>query len=284
MTRARRRRAAALLLWALAIGPAAACGGARGAATDDGGCAPEPPEQLRPRVHRVLAHDTGAFTQGLVVHDGRLYESTGLEGRSTLRELDPDSGEVVRSVPLAPDVFGEGLAVGAEGRLVQLTWTDGVAYEWDPARFEVVGSFRYDGEGWGLSTLDDGTLVMSDGSDTLALRDPATFEVLERIRVRRQDGPADQLNELEWDGALLWANRYTTDEVVGIDLDCGTVAVVVDVSELSRDAAGRASAADPEPDVSNGVAHLPGTDRYLLTGKLWPVTYEVTLARRGPNP
>jgi glutamine cyclotransferase len=240
-------------------------------------CPAGSPEPLVPEVVRTLEHDPEAYTQGLVVHNGRLFESTGLEGRSSIRELDPDSGKVLRSEPLDDDVFGEGLAVGREDRLVQLTWTEGIAYERDAETFAEVGRFTYDGEGWGLTTLDDGRLVMSDGSDILTIRDPATFEALDEVTVRRAGGDADRLNELEFDGTSIWANRYQTDEVLRIDLDCAQVTGVLDVGALADDARDAARRGDPEPEVSNGVAHLPGTQRYLLTGKRWPTLYEVVL-------
>ncbi len=243
----------------------------------DDPCPTGAPESLVPEVVRTLEHDPNAYTQGLVVHDGRLFESTGLEGRSSIRELDPASGRVLRSEPLDDDVFGEGLAVGAAGRLVQLTWTDGIAYERDADTFEELGRFEYDGEGWGLTTLADGRLVMSDGSDELVIRDPATFEALDSITVQRQGDAADRLNELEFDGTHVGANRYQTDEVLRIDLDCGLVTGVLDVGDLTRAARAAATEGDPSPEVSNGIAHLPGTDRYLLTGKRWPTMYEVTL-------
>lgn len=251
------------------------CGGGAEQARD--GCVAAEPERLTPQVRRTLAHASDAYTQGLVFLDGRLYESTGLVGQSTLRELDPDSGEVVRSTPVDPEVFAEGLAVGAEDRLVQLTWTDGIAYEWDAEDLTVVRTFSYRGEGWGLTALEDGSLVMSDGSDVLVERDPQDFSVVDSRRVTRVGGDADLLNELEWDGEHIWANRYQTDEIVRIDSHCATVTAVVDVSDLARRAA-RAAAADEAPiGVSNGIAHVAGTDRYLLTGKNWPAMYEVTL-------
>lgn len=260
-----------------------ACGGGedRGAVPPERedptpGCAPAPPEQLRAEVVRTVPHDPDAFTQGLLVSDGALFESTGLVGESTLRELDPATGDVKRRVDLPAEVFGEGLAVGAEGRLVQLTWKDGVAYEWDRSTFELVREHRYDGEGWGLTTMD-GSLVMSDGSDVLVERDVEDFEVVRSFTVRRDGGPADRLNELEWDGRRLWANRFETDEVVRIDPECGSVDGVLDVAELRRDAAARLGPGDQPLGVPNGVAHVPGTDRYLLTGKRWPVLYEVTI-------
>lgn len=268
----------AALLAVVCIG-AVACGEASGSGARDASdrCEPSEPEAFVPRVVRTIAHDPDAFTQGLVFHEGRLFESTGLVGRSTVRELDPDDGAVLRSESLPEPFFGEGLAVGAGGRLVQLTWQDGVAFEWDPDSFEVTRQFRYDGEGWGLAAVDDATLAMSDGSDTVTLRSADDFSVIERVRVRRHGGGADLLNELEWDGEHLWANRYRSDEVLRIDLDCGTVTGVVDVSSLRTAAHEARASADPELDVSNGIAHVPGTDRYLFTGKLWPRMFEVSL-------
>ncbi len=248
---------------------------APGPATSSGGACPSgPPEALVPEVVRELPHDPEAFTQGLVVLDGVLYESTGLEGSSSLRALDPDTGQELRRVELAPELFAEGLAQGDDGHLVQLTWKDGRALVWDRVSFAQVGEFAYTGEGWGLTTLDDGTLVMSDGSDELVQRDPADFGETDRWRVQRDGGPTDQLNELEWDGTHLWANRWQTDEILRIDPACRRVDGVVDASALAADAAATSSAPGDD-DVLNGIAHLPGTDRFLVTGKLWPTLFEV---------
>ncbi len=243
-------------------------------APDD--CVLAPPALLEAEVVAERPHDRTAFTQGLVFLDGRLFESTGLRGASSLRELDPVTGSVLRRSPVPGDAFAEGLTATADGRLIQLTWTEGVAFVRDPGTLEVVGEFRYPGEGWGLTTLDDGRLVQSDGSDTLVVRDPATFEPLEQLTVRRADGATDQLNELEWDGRHLWANRWRTDEVVRIDLRCATVDAVVDLSELATRVAGMPvpEGLDP-PEVVNGVASIPGTDRFLVTGKRWPTVFEV---------
>jgi glutamine cyclotransferase len=242
------------------------------------GCGPAAtPDELTVEVVATRPHATDAYTQGLVVVGDALFESTGRVGESTLRELDPATGDERRRVELPDDVFGEGLAATDDGRLVQLTWTSGVAFVWDLDTFEQVDELRYDGEGWGLTTLDDGTLLMSDGSDELARRDPDDFSVLERQVVRRDGGEADRLNELEWDGESLWANRYQTDELLRIDPECSVVTGVADLSELRLDAEEEAEAAGTQIDVVNGVAHLPGTDRYLLTGKWWPTIYEVRI-------
>jgi len=238
-------------------------------------CPTTVPERLVPQVVRELAHSTDAFTEGLVVHDGILYESNGLEGRSSVRALDPDTGAVRRNVAVDPAVFAEGLAVGTDGQLVQLTWKDGRAYVRDAATLEELRRFEYRGEGWGLTTLDDGTLVMSDGSDQLVERDPEDFSRLRRWKVSRVGGAVDQLNELDWDGQHLWANRWQTDEIVRIDPRCRRVDAVVDASSLVASATAAARAGGTPIDVLNGIAHLPGTDRFLVTGKLWPVMYEV---------
>lgn len=242
------------------------------------GCSPVEPAELEVEVLRTLEHDPGAYTQGLLVHDGRLYESTGRVGESTLRELDPADGRELERVELPESVFGEGLAVAGGDELVQLTWTDGVAYRWRLPDLEPLGEHAYSGEGWGLTTLDDSTLLMSDGSDVLTERDASDFEVRERRRVQRVGGPADELNELEFDGESIWANRYRSDELLRIDPRCSVVTGVADLAELRVDAA---EAADGGTiDVTNGVAHLPGTDRFLVTGKWWPTMYEVRLVER----
>lgn len=257
-----------------------AVGGRDGAGPPAGGaCASEvAPRRWVPRVVRELPHDPEAFTQGLDEHEGVLYESTGLVGRSSLRAVDPSTGEVLATRRL-DDVFAEGLTWSGD-ELVQLTWKDGVAFRWRAADapergFEPAGRFRYRGEGWGLAALDDGTLAMSDGSDSITERDPGDFSVLRTWTVQRVGGDADRLNELEWDGERLWANRWGTDELLGIDPVCRRVDVVVDASELTeraRDADGGSGI-----DVLNGIAHLAGTERYLVTGKLWPVMFEVEL-------
>lgn len=276
MTRRGTRALLAGLVAATAV--LAGCGGGSQRATAATCGPPAAPRRLVPQVVRELPHDPTAFTQGLVVADGVLYESTGLVGRSTLRSVDPSTGRVLASRRLPPTLFAEGLAALPGRRLVQLTWKDGIALRWRHpvdglGPFRSQGRFAYDGEGWGLTRLGDGTLAMSDGSDRIAVRDAEDFRVLDRWRVRRADGPTDQLNELEWDGRRLWANRWQTDEIVRIDVRCRRVDAVVDATALTA----RASAAQPGVaiDVLNGIAHLPGTDRSLVTGKLWPVMFEV---------
>lgn len=281
--RSRVGRLAAAVAIVAVLAVASGCGDGGEAGSTDGsptvpeGCGPPgEPEELGVEVRRSLPHAEDAFTQGLVVHRGELVEGTGRIGESTLRVSDLDTGEELRRADLPSDVFGEGVAVGSDGELVQLTWTEGTAYRWSPGGPDLIGTFSYDGEGWGLATLGDGRLVMSDGTDVLTVRDPEDFRVVDRVRIRRRDGDAALLNELEFDGEDLWANRYTTDEIVRIDPVCGEVTGVADLSGLRSEAEELAGRSGSEIDVTNGIAHLPGTDRYLVTGKLWPTMYEVS--------
>lgn len=246
-------------------------------------CPSAPPEQLEIEVIEELPHDPTAFTQGLVLDDeGALFESTGLEGRSSVRQVDLATGEVVQLAPLEDDLFGEGLALDPDGRLVQLTWTDGRALRWDRAPLELVGEHSYEGEGWGLALVSPDELAMSDGSDAITLRDAADFSVHERMPIERVDGEGDpvsvdRLNELEWDGEHLWANRWQTEEIVRIDLDCARVDGVVDAGALHRRAAEVADGAGQgDMDVLNGIA-ATGDGELLLTGKRWPLLFRVRL-------
>ena len=260
-------------------------GGCALAATLLGGCAapPEGPapvttsaadvEQLRVEVLGSTPHDPAAFTQGLELDGGVLYEGTGLVGSSTVRRTDPATGAVEREVDLDPELFGEGITVAGDD-LWQITWQDGIAIRRDPVTLAERSRTSYDGEGWGLCTQtgDAGTaprLVMSDGTPTLTFRDPTTFEATGSVEVTVDGTPVRNLNELECVGGDVWANLWQTDQVVRIDPTDGRVTAVVDATGLLP-ADQRAGA-----DVLNGIAAVPGTDRFLLTGKLWPTTFEV---------
>ncbi len=276
-----RRGTAAAAALLLVAGGLAGCGGAEQAC---GGPLPAP-ERLVPQVVRTLPHATDAFTQGLLVLDGKIYESTGLEGRSSLRVLDLADGAELQREVLPPEVFGEGLAAGPGSTLVQLTWKNRTAFVRDRSTLRQTGTHRYRGEGWGLTTLPGGSFLMSDGSDRLTRRAARTFTPVRTLTVRRKGGASDQLNELEagrWAGRdVVWANRFQTDEVLRVDLECGVVTGVVDASVLSDEARRTAAASGTTVDVLNGIARLPGTDRYLLTGKLWPTLFEVRFVRGG---
>lgn len=259
-----------------------------GATTDGGECSVSEPESLEVEVLGTYPHDPDAFTQGLLVDDdGQMWESTGLRGASEIRMVEPRTGEVLRSAELDEDLFGEGLTQAADGQLIQLTWKAGRALRWDRGEPSVTGSFEYEGEGWGITTLDDTFYAMSDGSDTLGFRSPEDFSVVGTMQVERSGGPTDRLNELEWDGERLWANRYQSSEILRIDLDCGVVDAVVDArplvdrAERAIDEAGLERDLEHE-DVLNGIAWSGDTDprTYYVTGKRWPVLFEVRFVQR----
>jgi glutaminyl-peptide cyclotransferase len=225
--------------------------------------------QLRLEVLATYPHDPDAFTQGLELHDGLLYESTGRYGRSDVRITEVKTGQVRLRVGLPEDTFGEGLTVVGD-TVWQLTWREGVAFVRDRDTLAERDRIRYDGEGWGLCyDHGGGRLVMSDGSDRLTFRDPRSFEVLGAVEVRLHDQPLRMLNELECLDGAVWANVWLTADIVRIDLSTGAVTAVVDASGLLPPE----QAADA--DVLNGIAAVPGTDTFLITGKLWPTVFLV---------
>jgi len=216
-------------------------------------------------------HDPRAFTQGLVFDRAALYESTGLEGESSLRRVVLETGEVVQIARLPYPVFGEGIAVRGE-RIVQLTWTSGVALVYDRDTFEEVGRFRYRGEGWGLATCPEG-FVMSDGSDRLSIRDPDTFAVSRSVRVSDQGRPITKLNDLQLVRGELFANIWLSDRIARIDLRSGAVTGWLDLAGLLQEE----DSDECEVEELNGIAYDEQRDRLFVTGKLWPVLYEIRL-------
>ncbi len=216
-------------------------------------------------------HDPTAFTQGLELHDGRLLESTGLFGESERRWVDPQSGDVLTSTPLADEEFGEGITM-YEGTVYQLTWKAGRLILADGDELAELGSNSYDGEGWGLCTTDD-QFVMSNGSNELTLRSPDTFEIMGVLTILdANQNPITALNELECVGDQVLANIWGLDVIVAIDLSTGAVDAVIDASSLRP-------ANAPSGDLNfalNGIAYDAATGNYLLTGKLWDTLYEVS--------
>lgn len=230
------------------------------------------PERLRVRVIRTYPHATDAFTQGLLWHEGFVYESTGLYGESSLRKVQLETGDVLRRHALEDRIFAEGLAL-VRDELFQLSWQEHIVQVFSIDDFEPLRTFRYEGEGWGLCF--NGThLVMSDGSDRLSFRDPRTFEPARReLEVRMSGVPVHSLNELECVGDVIWANVWETDQIVRIDARTGHVTGVAVARGLL----------DPEErrnaDVLNGIAFLPESGHFLVTGKLWPRMLEVEFVR-----
>ena len=214
--------------------------------------------------HDNVSHDSGAYTQGLEFYQGRLFESTGKYGDSSLREVNLSTGEVIRSLNLSGGEFGEGMTfVGDE--IIQLTWKNGTAYRYDVETFEVIASYSYAGEGWGLA-YDGHHLIMSDGSDVLQFRNASTFELVSTLNVTLNNQSLNRINELEMVGDLLMANIYQTDEIVAIDRVSGVVVQHIDASGL-------------EPlggEVLNGIAFDSTTQSLWVTGKYWPKMYNIT--------
>lgn len=224
---------------------------------------------LVPEVIAIYPTDPEAFTQGLLFHEGRLLESTGLYGRSSLREADPTTGRVLRRVALEERFFGEGIALVGE-KLIQLTWREETALVYDLATFTELKRFTYDGEGWGLC-FDGTVLFRSDGSSTITLHDPDTFAVVGTLPVTMHGRPVPFLNELECVGDKLYANLFLTDMIVVIDARSGIVTAQIDARALTR-----ASGRPPLPDaVLNGIAYDPDEELFYLTGKLWPTMFKV---------
>jgi glutamine cyclotransferase len=225
-------------------------------------------EQLTVEVVSRVPHDPGSYTQGLVLDDGTLYESAGNYGQSEVRKVDPVSGAVLARSDNDPSEFGEGLAL-VDGRLIQLTWQAGTAHILDAATLARVGTYSYEGEGWGLCH-DGQRLVMSNGRPDLTFRDPDTFAAVGSVTVTLEGQPVEGLNELECVDGSVYANVYLTDTIVRIDPASGRVSAVVDASALRASLDGLAG-----DEVLNGIAHVEGGDRFLLTGKHWPTMFEV---------
>lgn len=233
--------------------------------------APEKPSLWGLEVVRRLSHDSRSFTQGLLVHQGYLYEGTGNKGESRIRKMELETGKVLMERDNAPDIFGEGITIFGD-KLYQLTYKTAQGFVYDLETFEQIDEFTYNtytGEGWGL-THNDTALIVSDGSAYLHFMDPETLEETARLRVFDDRGDVSRLNELEYRNGTIYANVFTTADIVAIDARTGQVLHrysargLVDRSEFSADM-----------DVMNGIAIHPSTGHFLITGKYWKKLYEV---------
>jgi glutamine cyclotransferase len=227
-------------------------------------------------VVRSYPHDRNAFTQGLIFRDGVFYEGTGLNGRSGLRKVKLESGEVLQAKPLPQEYFGEGIT-DWKGQIVQITWRSEVGFVYDMNTFEQTKRWTYTGEGWGL-THDDSRIIMSDGSAQLRFIDPATLKETGRITVRDANGPVERLNELEYVKGEVFANVWQTDRIARISPQDGRVTGWVDLSGLLTPA--ERAAADAAGGVLNGIAYDAAADRLFVTGKLWPRVFEIRLVKK----
>ena len=232
------------------------------------------PVTLRYEVLDEIPRDTGSFTQGLTfTADGRLFESSGGYGDSSVQELDPATGAIIATTPLDPTWFAEGLATVNSGdgeELHLITWREETVAVLNPSDLTERRRMTYSGEGWGLCQLNATTLAMSDGTATIALRDAKTFDPVRTVEVTLAGQPVPRLNELECVDGLVWANVWQTREIIVIDPGDGRVVATLDASRLVD------TLRVPPTGVLNGIARIPGTtDEFLITGKLWPVTYRV---------
>lgn len=225
------------------------------------------PEVSTVEVVQSFPHDAGAFTQGLIWSGDVLLEGTGKYGASTLRKVDLESGRVELSVPVDPKIFGEGITE-LNGKIYQLTWENHFGLIYDRATFQILGTFRYSGEGWGL-TNDGSQLILSDGSSTLRFLNPETFEVTRRVIVRGPSGVVDKLNELEYVDGEIYANIWYADRIARISPEDGKLLGWIDCSQVYP-----AHRRDREA-VLNGIAYDPSTRRLFITGKNWPKLYEI---------
>jgi glutamine cyclotransferase len=222
------------------------------------------------RVVQAYPHDPAAFTEGLVYQDGYLYESTGLQGQSSLRKVELATGRVVQILRLPDQYFGEGIAV-YDHQIVQLTWTSHIGFVYDEASFRQLGTFTYPSEGWGL-TYDGQNLIMSDGTPTLHFLDPRTFAETRRVSVFDDTGPVFQINSLDYIQGQVYANIWQTDRIARIDPQSGAVVGWIDLTGLL----GPADRQRPV-DVLNGIAWDPQGQRLFVTGKLWPKLFQIEL-------
>ena len=229
-------------------------------------------KEYRLEVVAEYPHDTGSYTQGLFFHDGQMYESTGLHGKSTFRKVDVETGEALEKLNFDKKYFVEGSVIW-NGNLYILTWESRVAFIYDAETLEYKSSWKYTREGWGITT-DGKHLIASDGTANLYFMDE-NFAQKKKVLVTIEDRPVRFLNELEYIDGKIWANVYTADEIVIIDPKDGRVEGVIDCRGLLPK-----ELRTPDTDVLNGIAYDEKTGKIYLTGKNWPKIYEIKLTRQ----
>ena len=226
------------------------------------------PKRYGYKVVRSYPHDTNAFTQGLFFDNGFLYEGTGQEATSFLREVELETGKPKRQLNLDNSLFGEGITLHND-RIFQITWTNKVGFVYDKATFRQINKIYYSTEGWGLTTVGD-KIVLSDGSNTLYFHDPETFSVVSKVEVYDNEKKVDNLNELEYIEGEIWANIWLTDEIARIDPVSGKVKGYIDLKNIFPQ-----RERNREADVLNGIAYDKDTKRIFVTGKMWSKLFEI---------
>ncbi|HTV01438.1 MAG TPA: glutaminyl-peptide cyclotransferase [Luteitalea sp.] len=230
------------------------------------------PERLGYEIVKSYPHDPGAFTQGLTVVEGQLYEGTGLYGQSSLRRVDLQTGAALQRIELPSQYFGEGIAVVGD-KIVQLTYQTEVGFVYDRKTFTKLREFKYRGEGWGL-TYDGQHLIMSDKTETLRFWNPDTFEEVRRLRVHDGNQSIAAINEMEYVDGAIYGNVWQEERIARIDPKTGAVTAWIDMSNLLT------ATEKSRVDVLNGIAHDPKTGNFLITGKLWPWVFEVKFVKK----
>ena len=232
--------------------------------------ADQAPKRYGYRIVRSYPHDVNAFTQGLFFDNGLLYESTGGEATSWLREVEIETGKPIRQSNIDNSLFGEGITL-YDSRIFQITWTNKVGFVYDKATFRQINKIYYSTEGWGLTTIGN-KIVLSDGTNTLYFHDPETFAVVSTIEVYDDVKKVDNLNELEYIEGEIWANIWLTDEIVRIDPVSGKVKGYIDLKGIFPQ-----NERNHEADVLNGIAYDKDTKRIFVTGKMWAKLFEIVV-------
>ena len=230
------------------------------------------PEKYKARIVKTYPHDEEAYTQGLFYEDGFLYEGTGQRGKSSLRKVKLETGEMINAYGLPNQYFGEGIT-SYKDKIIQLTWTSRTGFVYDKEKFKLINKVRYPTQGWGLTT-DGDKLIMSDGSPNIYFLDPATFSQLGRIQVYDHQGPLNNLNELEYIDGKVYANVWQESYIISFDPESGKVLEKIDCSNLVPD-----KYKNDRDKVLNGIAYDKKNDRMFLTGKYWGKIYHVDFVK-----
>jgi glutamine cyclotransferase len=218
-------------------------------------------------------HDPKAYTQGLAFYDGMLYESTGQYGQSSLRRVELKKGKVKKKIEVSGQYFAEGMTI-LHGKIYQLTWQQNKGFIYDLKDFKLENEFAYDGEGWGLAT-DGQALILSDGTNQIRFIDPSNFRLLRTINVVNDTQPLGHLNELEYIHGEIYANVWKTDNIVRLDPNTGRILAWIDLAGLRP-----AETSNNSENVLNGIAYDADNDRLYVTGKRWPVVFEIRLKKK----
>ena len=229
------------------------------------------------QIINVYPHNSFAFTQGLAYDEGVLYEGTGLYGRSSLRRVDLETGRILQQTNLKSTLFGEGVAIWKD-RIIQLTWQSGMGLVYGKENMTGISNFSYQMEGWGI-TSDNKSLIMSDGTDTLHILDPESFEETGKIKVKANGSPLKGLNELEYIKGRIYANVWPTSWIAIISPESGEVLGKINLQGILQEN----DIQSYWVDVLNGIAYDAREDRLFVTGKLWPKLFEIKLMPEGSS-